>query len=73
VRLLCLAVLGVFLASADPGPLDGQATGRQVVARYLPAEAPPASTLMQVIALYRPELIIEIAAEAVLPARNRTR
>jgi enamine deaminase RidA (YjgF/YER057c/UK114 family) len=38
-----------------------------VLARYLPAEAAPASTLVQVVALYRPELMIEIAAEAVLP------
>jgi len=40
---------------------------REVRARYLPAEAPPASTLVQVVALYRPELMIEIAAEAILP------
>jgi enamine deaminase RidA (YjgF/YER057c/UK114 family) len=39
---------------------------REVRARYLPADAPPASTLVQVVALYRPELMIEIAAEAVL-------
>jgi enamine deaminase RidA (YjgF/YER057c/UK114 family) len=41
---------------------------REVRGRYLPADAPPASTLVQVVALYRPELMIEIAAEAVLPA-----
>ena len=40
---------------------------REVRARYLPAEHPPASTLVRVVALYRPELMIEIAAEAVLP------
>jgi enamine deaminase RidA (YjgF/YER057c/UK114 family) len=40
---------------------------REVRARYLPTEAPPASVLVQVVALYRPELMIEIAAEAVLP------
>jgi len=40
---------------------------REVRARYLPTEAPPASLLLQVVALYRPELMIEIAAEAVLP------
>lgn len=40
---------------------------REVRARYLPADAPPASTLVQVVALYRPELMIEIAADAVLP------
>ena len=40
---------------------------REVRARYLPAEHPPASTLVRVVALYRPELMIEVAAEAVLP------
>ena len=40
---------------------------REVRARYLPAENPPASTLVRVVALYRPELMVEIAAEAVLP------
>jgi enamine deaminase RidA (YjgF/YER057c/UK114 family) len=44
---------------------------REVRARYLPTEAPPASTLVQVVALYRPELLIEIAAEAVLPDKHR--
>ena len=34
---------------------------------YLPSETAPASLLGQVVALYRPELMIEIAAEAVLP------
>jgi enamine deaminase RidA (YjgF/YER057c/UK114 family) len=40
---------------------------REVRARYLPAQHPPASTLVRVVALYRPELMIEVAAEAVLP------
>jgi enamine deaminase RidA (YjgF/YER057c/UK114 family) len=40
---------------------------REVRARYLSAEKPPASTLVQVVALYRRELMIEVAAEAVLP------
>lgn len=40
---------------------------RGVRARYLPAEHPPASTLVQVTALYRPELMVEIAAEVALP------
>lgn len=42
-------------------------TLRKVRARYLPKDAPPTSTLVQVNSLYRPELLIEIAAEAVLP------
>jgi enamine deaminase RidA (YjgF/YER057c/UK114 family) len=42
-------------------------TLREVRARYLPSEDPPASTLVQVVALYRPELMIEVAAEAALP------
>jgi enamine deaminase RidA (YjgF/YER057c/UK114 family) len=40
---------------------------REVRARYLPADAAPASTLVQVVALVRPELMIEISAEAALP------
>jgi enamine deaminase RidA (YjgF/YER057c/UK114 family) len=40
---------------------------REIRARYLPAQAPPTSMLVQVVALYRPELMIEIAAEAVVP------
>ena len=40
---------------------------REVRARYLPAKDPPASTLVRVVSLHRPELMIEIAAEAVLP------
>jgi enamine deaminase RidA (YjgF/YER057c/UK114 family) len=39
---------------------------REIRARYLPAENPPASNLVRVLALYRPELMVEIAAEAVL-------
>ena len=42
---------------------------REVRARYLPAGAPPASTLVQVVALYRPELMVEISVEAALPDR----
>lgn len=44
---------------------------REVRARYLPAEAPPASTLVQVVALVRPELMIEVAVEAVIPAGGK--
>jgi len=51
--------------------LGNLATLREVRARYLPTEAPPASTLVQVVALYRPELMIEIAVEAVLPEKPR--
>ena len=40
---------------------------REVRARYLPADNPPASTLVQVVALFRPELMIEVAVEAALP------
>ncbi len=47
--------------------LSQLATLREIRARYLPKEGPPTSTLVQVVALYRPELMIEIAAEAVLP------
>jgi enamine deaminase RidA (YjgF/YER057c/UK114 family) len=42
---------------------------REVRSRYLPDGAPPASTLLQVEALFRPELMIEVSVEAVLPDR----
>ena len=40
---------------------------REVRARYLPAQAQATSTLLKVDGLFRPELMIEVAAEAVLP------
>lgn len=43
---------------------------REVRARYLPAEAQATSTLLKVDGLFRPELMIEVAAEAVLPDRR---
>jgi enamine deaminase RidA (YjgF/YER057c/UK114 family) len=47
--------------------LDQLEVLREVRARYLPADAPPASTLVQVVSLYRRELMIEVAVEAVVP------
>jgi enamine deaminase RidA (YjgF/YER057c/UK114 family) len=44
-------------------------TLREVRARYLPEDAPPASTLLQVEALFRPELMIEVSVVAVIPDR----
>lgn len=44
---------------------------REVRAHYLPADAPATSTLVKVDALFRPELMIEVAAEAVLPAGRK--
>ena len=41
-------------------------TLRQVRARYLPEDAPSTSTLVQLDALFRPGLMIEVAAEAVI-------
>lgn len=43
---------------------------RECRARYLPVEDPPTSTLLKVDALFRPELMLEIAVEAVLPDTN---
>ncbi len=40
---------------------------REVRARYLPKERPPTSTAVQVVALFRPELMIEVSAEVALP------
>lgn len=44
---------------------------RDVRAHYLPADAPATSTLVKVDALFRPELMIEVAAEAVLPSGRK--
>jgi enamine deaminase RidA (YjgF/YER057c/UK114 family) len=41
-------------------------TLRAVRARYLPNDAPPASTLVKVASLYRPELLVEVAVDAIL-------
>lgn len=43
---------------------------RQVRARYLSEEHPPASTLVQVSSLFRPELLIEISVQAVKAEGN---
>lgn len=42
---------------------------REVRARYLPADNPPASTLLVVNGLFRPELLVEVSVEAILPGR----
>lgn len=48
--------------------LDHLSALRECRTRYLPAEDPPTSTLLKVDALFRPELMLEVAVEAVLPA-----
>ncbi len=40
---------------------------REVRSRYLPAGNPPASTLLVVSGLFRPELLVEVSVEAILP------
>jgi reactive intermediate/imine deaminase len=40
---------------------------RQVRDRYVNADAPPASTAVQVVSLFRPEYLIEVEAVAWLP------
>jgi enamine deaminase RidA (YjgF/YER057c/UK114 family) len=54
----------------DLGHLD---VLREVRAHYLPADAPATSTLVKVDALFRPELMIEVAAEAVQPSGRKPR
>ena len=46
---------------------EDRATITALRQRYLPADSPPASTLVGVQALARPDLLIEIEAVAVLP------
>src|SRR6478752_6883143 len=47
--------------------MDGLQGSRDVRARYLPDE-PPASTAVQVAALFSPEALIEVEVVAVVPA-----
>lgn len=44
---------------------------REVRADYLPAENPPASTLVGVQALFNPDVLIEIEAVAVIPKKKK--
>lgn len=53
----------IFVVGYEPAM---RATIAEVRSRYLNAEAPPASTLVGVQALVRPELLIEIEAIAVI-------
>lgn len=46
---------------------------RKVRSSYLPSDQPPASTLLVVDGFFRPDLLVEIAVEAVLPAEERER
>jgi reactive intermediate/imine deaminase len=48
--------------------LEGIADVREVRARYLPAE-PPASTAVQVAALFLPDAMVEVDAVAAFPVR----
>jgi enamine deaminase RidA (YjgF/YER057c/UK114 family) len=48
---------------------DGLDAMREVRARYTPAE-PPASTLVQVVALVLPDALIEVELVAVIPAER---
>jgi len=42
---------------------------RKVRSSYLPTEQPPASTLLLVDGLFRPDLLVEVSVEAVIPAK----
>lgn len=53
--------------------LEQLAVLREVRAHYLPANAQATSTLVKVDGLFRPELMIEVAAEAVLPDGRKAR
>jgi enamine deaminase RidA (YjgF/YER057c/UK114 family) len=54
--------LNVYLVSATNLPQY-----REIRDRYLDLSSPPASTAIQVAALFRPEFLIEIEAVAVVP------
>lgn len=40
---------------------------------YLPEKDPPAANLFQVVSLFRPDLMIEVSVEAVIPQRQKKR
>lgn len=46
---------------------------RKVRSNYLPAEHLPASTLLVVAGLFRPDLLVEISVEAVAPSQKPSR
>lgn len=43
-------------------------TLRQVRDEFIDVETPPASTLVQVVALFRPDVLVEVEATAVVPS-----
>lgn len=53
--------------------LDHLSALRKCRARYLPSESTPTSTLLKVESLFRPELMIEIAVEAVMPENTKAK
>ncbi|MCX7514489.1 RidA family protein [Frateuria sp. STR12] len=46
---------------------------RECRTRYLPARNPPAANLVKVDSLFRPELMLEISVQAVIPQRTEPR
>lgn len=46
---------------------------RKVRAKYIPKDHPPTSTLLVVDGLFRPELMVEVSVEAILPDKEPTR
>ncbi|MBX7061555.1 MAG: RidA family protein [Pyrinomonadaceae bacterium] len=46
---------------------------RECRTHYLPEKDPPAANLFQVVSLFRPELMIEVTVEAVIPQRTKKR
>lgn len=53
------------------GPKASLATLREVRDQYINGAAPPASTLVMVSGLFRPDVMLEVEAMAVVPARTR--
>jgi enamine deaminase RidA (YjgF/YER057c/UK114 family) len=61
----------VFKITVFMTDIGGLATVRAVRDRFVEAGAAPASTLVEVSALVRPELLIEIEAVALVPVARR--
>lgn len=72
LRSVGLTFADVVRADMYVTDLSHLSTLREIRARCLSTKAPPTSTLVKVDALYRPELMIEVAVEAVLPDSSTT-
>jgi enamine deaminase RidA (YjgF/YER057c/UK114 family) len=63
------AIAGQIALDADGEIVGALPAIRAARDAYIDTDDPPASTAVQVVALFRPELILEVGAYAVVPDR----